>query len=441
MKQRVIILCLLLLGPACREESLPPAPPAPQAEAILQTVMEGLARDLPVTVSVSRKVLLGTRDPNGPSCVRQFKTGATDKGPIPPPKGDPNGGPGLRQLDLYYWNHTADSPSKDFAWHQKEFRQFVESMDRANRRVRERFFAGSPSVVGRVEDVAHQLTQMGTLEPGWGVTTTLPATDGWPERCLVELSAAVDAGDLAASRRWAAELTEAMRSLEDVHRWLALLLENQLTVLDFQRQCKEMFTAADDDYAPGEYRPPMCISRFPAGSQLISGIANFFEIERQGERMFAWPDGYVAATGTVTDVPAAIRMPPDLRATFVALRTRLSPANRAVWDHAAGAPYERTFMSNMLFRAQKAGVVDQLGEVLARFDKRHPRAEVWQLMDVLCYRAGDGMSGIEWGDRYDARLMNWRPGRPGPIASRPCWLPGGSSMACTVGRAATRDWC
>ena len=78
--------------PATATASSPSAriPPAPVE---LASLVERCER-------ISRPVLLGSRDPRGPSCVIVVRSGDI-RGIMPPHTGDPDGGPGTRLATLY----------------------------------------------------------------------------------------------------------------------------------------------------------------------------------------------------------------------------------------------------------------------------------------------------------------------------------------------------
>ena len=142
------------------------------------------------------------------------------------------------------------------------------------------------------------------------------------------------------------------------------------------------------------------------GDLAIAFAANYIEVERQAERLFSLPKEYVAATDAKVPLhPSAVWMPPDLRPAFLRLRNSLSAANQVVWDQAARAPYERSYLANMLFRTTRFRMLDHMEVVLKRFDRAHPKASVAELMGVLFYRGGAPFSGFEWGDRYQHSLM------------------------------------
>lgn len=384
---------LLALLPGCA------TPAGTEATALLGEI----ASALPQVTAASRDVLLGERDPNGPTCFRYREVGSTDAGYKPPPPGNLQGGPGNHFLQMYYWDHKVASPTADYAWHQGPLRRALEAMRRRS--------ANASAGIAPLEARARRLAQLLAGQSTWPAGLR-PAGGGseanWPEACLAALEEAVARKDLAAAGRWADELAAALFALGDLHRWLEFITANQLANLDFQVLGESLFADREAEYEK-DYFAPAIISRFPGGSLGVTALNNYFEIERQAEGLFRDPAELreaAASSEAARGVSAAFWMPPDMREGFIQLRDRLSPANRAVWDRAAGMPYERSFMVSNLSKPLRAGVLDRLGTVLERFDKLHPAASVDELMDILPYRAGLGMAGYEWADRFDGRLMD-----------------------------------
>jgi len=383
-------------------------------------------RDLVPALDASRGVLLGQRNPNGPTCQPFKPAGHTDAGYKGPPKGDLDARPGNRMLQIYYWQHKDEvhSATEDFRWHQTTFRHELEALRARSRdaSVRLRPVLAAAAYVAEALSHWREVPQDMPLH-----ATSLRESAPWPEHCHGCLEDALGRRDVAAAKRWSRELHAALFALEDLHRWLELVTTNQLDNLDFQKLGESLFAECQDTYG-GEgqepYVAPAVISRFPGGSLCVTALNNYFEIERQAEGLFKRPDAWAQAADATrrltvslgdwppdepaprrTPSPAAVWMPPPLREAFIEMRERLSALNRPAWDRAAALPYERSFVANHLFRAKAAGVLDALGTALERFDARHPKGTVAELMDILPYRASLGMAGIEWGDRFDARLM------------------------------------
>jgi len=380
-------------------------------------------RALVPALDTSQGVLLGRRDPNGPTCQPVKPAGHTDAGYKGPPKGDPDAGPGNRMLQVYYWQHkdAVHSATEDFRWHQTTFRRELETMRTRSRDASARL----RPVLAAAAYVADALSHWRKVPRDMPLhATSLREGAPWPEHCRARLEEALFRRDVGAAKRWSRELHAGLFALVDLHRWLEFIATNQLDGLDFQKLGESLFADCEDSYGgKGQepYSAPAVISRFPGGSLCVTALNNYFEIERQAEGLFKNPAAWAEAADATRDLtvawpvdkpaprrmpsPAAVWMPPPLRDAFIEMRERLGPLNRPAWDRAASLPYERSFVANHLYRAKAVGVLDRLGTALKRFSARHRKATVAELMDVLPYRASLGMAGIEWGDRYDARLM------------------------------------
>jgi hypothetical protein len=350
------------------------------------------------SLKASRPLLLGSRDPNGPSCVTISRTGDV-RGGLPTSQGDLDGGPGTGLAVLHYFDRQhIKSPLADFKWHQSRLRRYLENnIDR-----------GSDA-----EDLAQRsaakVKEFGTAADAW---STLPTDltpidfnrrDDWPSYCLASLDAAVRDKNLPEVRHWARELAAATFWLEDLLRWRHFLYKNFLTALDFQAQCESLFTSAESQ--AGKYEPEATFSQFPVGVLGLNGKGNTYEVERQAERLFSMPVERLAALERhEQSAPSSLWMPPGARDAFSQLRSVLSPDNQRTWDLAAQTPYEHGYLLNMLFRARRAELLDNLQQVLKTFDARNPHANLDELMGVLMYR-GHSFAGIEWGDRFQPQLV------------------------------------
>ena len=362
--------------------------------------LDQLCRELPDALAAGRKFLIGDRDPNGPVPVVFLNPGDTDRQVPQPPPGDANAGVGYRLLKTAYHDRPATTAAADYEWCQKNVKDFIQAELAANRKA----FAAMNSLHAASRRVADDLAAAPVMPPGLRVPAAV-ASEDWPSYCLCELRVALLTGNLPSARDWSTELAAALAALCDLHRWDELLNENIMASLEFQAACEDLFVntkpTAEDPYGR------TMLTVFPGGSLLSTGISNFGEIERQAQAMFRCPAIYCVflRREDLTAVPAAVFMPPDLRGAYTRMRSRLSAANQAVLDAAAAGPFERSFIVNMLYRARRANVLEPLGESLARFDRRYPSAQTWQLMDAMVYRAGLSMAGLEWGDRFDKRLM------------------------------------
>jgi hypothetical protein len=370
-----------------------------------------LGRDLPTACRQSQAFLLGSRDPNGPSCVRPLAKGATDAGIPPVAPGDANGGPGKRLLQLCYWDEHAGSPLEELRWQRGTFRPFLRRLQEDS--------AAAARMLAAVQKDARALADL--LEAARECPTGLvllepPEPSNWPLWCLHAVAQAGAKNDLPAARRWARELAAAVFALEDLHRWVEFLVENQLTNHQLQELCEGLFEDSQTAYGEGNepYTSRACVSRFPGGNLQVANLNNYMEAERQAEGLLRPPSVWAISAdetaGILAEAPGAVWMPPDLRASYAKWRAALSPANRRTLDAAAALPFERSFLANMLHRCRSAGTVENMAAVLARFSARRPAAAAWEILDILPYRAGLAMSGIEWGDRFDPRVMKMSVG-------------------------------
>jgi hypothetical protein len=345
----------------------------------------------------SRPLLLGSRDPNGPSCIDISRSGDV-KGVMPENRGDLDGGPGTSMAVLYFFDRRQiKSPVEDFKWHQMRLRTYLEN---------------NITLGGDAEDLAHESAEKAIefLEAAnsWSalpsniVPIGFTRRDDWPSYCLASLDTAVRDNDLVDVQKWSRELAAATFWLEDLLRWRAFLYKNYLTALDFQAQCESLFVAAENQKL--EYKPDSTMSQFPAGVLGLNGKGNFYEIERQAERLFSMPaDRLVEIASNKHLTSNSVWMPPASREGFLQLRSVLSPDNQKTWDLAARTPYQHGYLVNLLFRARTAELVDELAAVLKKADARNRHATVNELMGVMMYR-GHSFGGIEWGDRFQPQL-------------------------------------
>jgi hypothetical protein len=363
----------------------------------------------------SRRILLGQRPVGDPTCVTQHLDG--NKVLF---QGSPDGGAGLRIMAFY-----VDSPEMPLAlyrWSQERLRPFLQAERDANASAlveAERLAASAAALASEIRKVrlagvgdgqgpaASDAAEGAGEEPPLAMyhrwePILLPA---WPAECLRRLRTAVVEGDAPSSRIWADELAAATFALADLHRWLNLLLDSHLTSLDFQARCRVAFAWTE---SLGEGPQDMYDSCLPAAGTMATWGQNYLEVEHQAERLFGPPATAVSAVESVdlSGIPSARWMPTEIREAFLALRSRLSPSLQAVWDLAATAPFERSYLANVLFRTASARALGQVGVVLQRFSQSHTTATVAELMDVLFYRAGLYSSGYHWADRYDPRLLD-----------------------------------
>ncbi len=318
---------------------------------------------------------------------------------MPPHTGDPDGGPGTRQATLYLLDRLyCNKATLDFSWHQGRLKIYLENEILLNRPAAE---------------LAHQLAEKArqfyetvaacTIWPEGLAPDGFSRDTDWPGYCLTKLDRAVAHKDLAALQRWAGELASATFSLDDLHRWLGFLTENQLAALEFQRRCQTLFELVDARQTP--YDPQKTISYLPAGTLCVSGEENYYEIERQAERLFSMPpDRINALPSNEHPTPGSLWVFPRLRSSFLKVQDALSSENRRTWEEAARTPYEHAFLMNMLFRAMSTDTIDELHAALKKFDAIHPRATVREMMGAMMYR-GHSSGGLGWDDRYQPQLL------------------------------------
>jgi hypothetical protein len=365
--------------------------------AIAEGPVAELASLVQQSLRSSRPLLLGSRDPNGLSCVTISHTGDVEE-VLPNNPGDLDGGPGTTMATLYYFDRQSiKSPMQDFNWHQTRLRKYLENNIDLN---------------GPAEQVVHELTeksaQFAEAANAWreiptGVTSVgLSFNDDWLNYCATALDKAIAQRNLSGVKHWSAELAAAAFWLEDLLRWRGFLLKNHLAALDFQARCESLFLAAEQNHL--NYMPDGTLSQFPAGVLGLNGKSNYYEVERQAERIFSMPaDRFLEISDNEHWTQGSVWMPPASREVFLKLRTVLSEENQKTWDMAARAPFEHSYLVNMLFRARSADLVDDLATVLKKFDARNHQARMGELLSVLMYR-GHSFAGLEWGDRFQPEL-------------------------------------
>jgi hypothetical protein len=362
-------------------------------EAALAVTLQRLADGLDKAMQASAAVLVGDQNFR----IRApLLTGKLTDNQVLMPR-DANGGPGTGYMAAY--NVRSESAMAAYGWQQTKFREYVRKHHEQNTAA----MAAATALSATAGELAGSLQAAKAVPAGLSISRTASA-DNWPSTCLRMVQAGLAAKNLPQSLRWARELDAALFALADLHRWLDLLLENNLASLDFQVRCQGTFAWVDSLPAP---KIPYRDDNFPGSSMSFARACNYFEVERQAVRLF----GEAAtlselAANSDTSVPAATWVPPHLRESFLLVRSRLAPATQAIWDKAAHTPFERSYLANMLFRASRAGVLDQVSVVLRRFEHSHPQPNVTDMMDAIFYRAGAWCSGLEWGDRFDPRLMD-----------------------------------
>ncbi len=364
------------------------------------TVLLGELNDeLAPAVGGIRRLLLGSRNPNGASCVRQTKPEElSPEGKVVPM--DPFGGPGTRFM-FFHSSAMRRSAADDFTWCQKHFRSLLSATAIHARMVGEPLQA----VRAKADRLADAAAGWKTFPEGFRPVVAPQPTD-WPGYCFHALNRAVADRDLARCRRWSRELSASLFALADLRRWLEFLALNYVGALDMQAKAKVAFAWVDHAHKTTKW-PYRAVDRedeLPAMAQLTALASNYYEIERQAERIFRTPAEPPDTSAELAAAPAAVWLPPDLRKDFVAVRNRLPEPLRALWDRAASSAYERSFLTNMLFRLGRANVIDALIVVLGRIPDDDPPTHPSELMDVIFYR-GEPCAAEIWGDRFDPRLI------------------------------------
>lgn len=359
-------------------------------------LLTALSRDYSTAVAASRPILLGSRDPNASSCVSVIRSGELN-GIMTPSQADYDGGPGTRMGILYFFDRQrCKSADDDFAWHQGRLKTSLEN-DKVNNVAAHRLV----HALARQAKALDECVSAWTSWPDGAAVTACdsPAATSWLALCINSLNQSIAARDLAGTKRWAAELSAATFALEDLHRWLGFLVDNQLTALEFQNQCQSLFSTPDAK----PYNLNMTISQYPAGLLSLNSLSNYYEVERQAEGLFGLPRDLTDADAIAGNI-AAICVPPGVRRNFLAMEQVLGAENRKTWEQAACTPYEHSYLVNMLYRMTSAGAADSLRTVLHRFDQSNPHAPVRDLMSVMMYR-GQCFAGLEWADRYQPALV------------------------------------
>ena len=376
-----------------------PTSAAPDAESLGALWREVVAL-LDQTVPASRSVLLGARDPNLHSCVAENPPFTLAM--------DPHGGPGTRMAALMgASDRQRRSPLADLRWHQTTLRSFDETLRTENQKV----YARAVRLADETARLARGLAQA-TAWPAGLRAVGVQVADHRLARAAWRLDHAIAGRRLPETRRASGELASATFALADLHRWLDLLASNHLAQLHFQAQCRHVYARYEDAFGDA-YRSDPNLCRFPAGRGWVTANRNLMEVEHQAEWLFRSPPAeqrpdatnLSAGADAVSQVPAAVWMPPALRSTFVRLREGLRPDARDAWDQAARAPFHHSYLANMLFHVNRHDGVEFLVPVLERFQAANPRVTVSDLMDVIFYRGGDPDGGQVWDDRFQPRLM------------------------------------
>ncbi len=394
-------LAALLLSATLPAAETPPTTNAGDASGLGAVWTDAAHLYGPASVR-SRGLLLGARNPNGPSCVR-VRDGA-------PLFSAADGGVGTRMC--HFLGHAASdrgNPRAEYIWQQSTLRAACERLKRENHTAYARA-ARLAQGAGRLADgLAEASALPADLKP-------LEVNDGGTLLgCTARrLDEAIAGRDLASARVWAREFRAAADRLVDLHRWVHLIIENELASLAFQKQCRPVYMSVDRPFEMTGMLADESAACFPGLQNAVCMVYNLMEVEHQAEWLFARPpepwrpaaeSPAPTAPHRLPAVASAVGMPPHLREAFAVLRSHLTPETQALWDEAAAAPYHRTYLANVIHRYRAVGVLDEVGDLLERFDRVQDEATVNALMDVLFYRGGTPNANASPAERFDPRLM------------------------------------
>lgn len=361
------------------------------------TSVQELSMELAAALRISRSVLLGSRDPNLQSCISVIKTGELSEN-IPENIADYDGGVGTKLAMLRYLDRqSVHNAQEDYAWHQGRLKRFLLNGVADNQAAMERTEQASQAA----ERLAVRLQSAATLagiQPGTDI-----GHDTWPAFCLEQLNDAIKKDDLPGARRWSSELASALFAITDLHRWVDFLDTNYLEALAFQEHCSALFSTPQ--VLAQEYDRDSSPSMFPAGSLTLHGLGNFYEVERQAERLFTVQASWALASRDGTALTAdSVWLPPSSRELFVRIEQALTGTNQQHWHAAAHTPLDCSYVSNMLWRAIQGGMADDLVTTLKRFDTNYLSASQAELLGALMYR-GHSFAGLEFPDRFQPALI------------------------------------
>src|SRR5262245_33542154 len=116
-------------------------------------MLDRIAKKLRSCVRTSRSLLLGSRDPRGPSCVPVVKPGDIE-GSLPTNLGDYDGGAGTTLAILYFGDRlNCKTPVDDYNWHQGRLRTFLENAVSTNSNFLEEFSELADNAQAFAQDV------------------------------------------------------------------------------------------------------------------------------------------------------------------------------------------------------------------------------------------------------------------------------------------------
>jgi hypothetical protein len=375
---------------AVAEPSAPPAERARSETSALGALWADTAGLLAPTAAGSKSVLLGKRDPNGPSCFRGDEVIQL----VRVPDGGVSTGTTAVMADA---RSARGSPADEFLWHQGPFKAYCEGLLARNHTA----YAKALRLADQAGRLSAALAAVSAF-PADLTAAGLADDRSFLGRTAWRLDEALAARDLDRSRRLAREFHEAAERLADLHRWVDLLVRNQLSALVFQNQCRSLYLTSERTFDLSQTVADVSVGDFPGAANSLCLLYNLHAVEQQAEWLFAT----LAAPDAPPTTASAVAMPPHLRRAFGRLRSHLSARTRPVWDRAAAAPHHRTYLANVLNRYQAAGALDPAGLVLEQWDRTQEAPTVETLLDVLFYRGGSptGMPSAA-AERFDTRLM------------------------------------
>lgn len=306
---------------------------------------------------------------------------------------DPQGGIGTLYVDLTL-NRSVSGPQEDFRWHQDVLRPWLEKRFEDNKRAEETLL----TMRNAMKDVLQH-----PADPQEAASLTAPTGKGWFPYLAGQILKAKKSGKKDQQILWSLEWGAAMDAQRDLHRWTELLLGNQLFALSLQAQTAPLFRQVDAMYREKlPYKANSHIGRFPAGEMTLYNADNYLELERRAEAVFQMPADWPKLAKSH---PQARTLPPNLRADFARILSGLDGANQECLASAIHTPYELSFLAAALHKAAAGDRVDMLLTVLRRYATLHPEPRLQDMMEVIHDRAGGWFCGLEWGDRYQAPLM------------------------------------
>ena len=153
------------------------------------SALRELASLIETCESMSRPILLGSRDPRGSSCVPVVRSGDIHGTP-PGPTSDLDGGPGTRLMTLYFYDRLkCKTAVQDFTWHQGRLKVYLENELASN--------GPAANLAPKLAEKAQQFSSTAAAWTAWPeglAPIDFSRNTDWPGYCLTEM-------DRAAARR------------------------------------------------------------------------------------------------------------------------------------------------------------------------------------------------------------------------------------------------